>query len=284
MPFVPQHPKLRFALPVPDRKRGLWRGCTWAVNPRHTYGSRTDSTVSGFDYVHRQRGIIRFAALDSGMMRHDSVLSWAFQSGAAFNRVLEWNDPLNYMRLDASPNVTIAVMMRFIGAVPGADRVIMSKRFDNAATSPGISINLTAAGPFSLSWSNGAANQVLTTVSGADSQFTRLIVGRRTNTQADIWLNGVMENSVAGPIAVANESTRSLKLFGDNTSTPLNAQVGFAALWNRALTQQEIALLHTDPWVMWKTPRAPGGLSHASGLPAFCRCCPGWLPSFNGMG
>jgi hypothetical protein len=210
-------------------------------------------------------------------------MGWSYRSGTAFNRYVRWNDINDYYKYDTGPNVTMAVMMRFVGAVPAAARTIFSKRFDITSLS-GISIDLTAAGLFRFMWANGAVQQTLDSTSGASSLFTRLIVCRRTNAQADIWIDGVMENSVAGPILAVNEPARSVKLFGDNTSVVLNAQAGFAGLWERALTNQEIALLHVDPWVMWKPAAGLGALGAAGLGMDGCKCGGPWLHAWSGLG
>lgn len=284
MPFVPQHPKLRHALPVPDRKRGLWRGCVFAINPRHTYGAKVDGYMSGFDSVNRQFGRIVGGGIVSDLMFHNSVLGWAYRSGTLFDRYIAWDEIDGRRRLDLSPDVTIAILFRFVGAVPAADRVLLSKRWFNAATRLGIALNLTAAGLFSMSWSDGVNEQVLLSTSGADSQFTRLIIGRRTNAMADIWLNGVRENFVAAPLVVGNELARAVRILADSVTTPINGQVAFAGLWKRAITQQEIALLHSDPWVMWRPATSPLGLPYGSGIINGCHCGGPWLHAWSGLG
>jgi hypothetical protein len=288
MPFVPQHPKLRFALPVPDRKRGLWRGCVWAVDPRHTYGHRGDASnlVAGFDSVSRKRGISTNGVITAGMMERNSVMNWSYRSGVGLNRGIEWTEANAQYTWGNGKRVTIAVMFRFIGAVPVADRVILTKRFSTGVGNTGVQISLTAAGFFRFSWASGVAEQSIDSTSAAVAEFTRLIVCRVTESFADIWLNGVRETVVAGPIQAVNSNTIGIQMFRNSGSglAPINGQIGFAGLWKRSLTNQEIALLHVDPWVMWKPASALGALGAAGLGMDGCKCGGPWLHAWSGLG
>ena len=260
MPIVTQHPKLRYALPVPHRRLSLWRGCVWAVNPRATYGREGNTTTTaGFEYVDRKRATIQDGA-GIPIMIHNSVLGWAFRSDGT--RRLEWSEANAQYTWGNSRNITIAVFMRFIGALPGADKVILTKRFARGGANTGVEFSVNAGNTFRLSWADGANEQTLDSVTLADANFSRLLVGRIiVGGNSSIWINGAQDVQAATVRYPVNSNTIGINMFGSAGAGvgDLSAQVGFAGLWRRALTNSEIAALHTDPWIMWRQQNDPVG-------------------------
>ncbi len=290
-PLVTQHPKLRYALPVPHRRLSLWRGCVWAVNPRNQIGREGNSTtVAGFDYVSKRRGVIQGGAPTAGMMIHNGVTGWSYASGSAFDRRVEWAEANSQYTWSPTGGVSIAALFRWDGAVPGADRVILTKRWARGINS-GIELSVTAANRYRLSWLCGApgadTEQTIDSVNGAESQFTKLLVGRvRYPGRADLWLNGALENSIATTGIVYDSNTVAINMFASaGAGLPvINGHIGFAALWRRPLLNEEIALLHTDPWVMWSPPVAPMALPFGGGILDGCKCGGPWLHAWSGLG
>jgi len=192
--------------------------------------------------------------------------------------------------------LSLACTMRFITALPAGNGRILTKRFgtNNTSHAGALSYSVTAGNKFEFSYCNGVGGlqsvfSGLSPVAGVTYNIVGKHWGNNALSRAEIWVNGKLEGVVAAPTTwPAYKKDPPLRYFNDSSSgdATLNAESSFGGLWDRPITSAEIAALNVNPYVMWGPPLGPQGLPHgaAGGGLIGCNCCPGWLPSFNGMG
>lgn len=127
---------------------------------------------------------------------------------------------------------------------------------NNGASSPFVNwdfeINPGSTGQGNIVANVNNAGGLSTTPNGSisDNQYTTA-VGKLSGSTLSLYLNGAFATSTSGITAGSANSQDAIMFGGSSTagiSNPFAGVVFYGALWNRVLSDQEIQLLHTDPY------------------------------------
>lgn len=283
-------------LPWPYRGKGLWYGCRWAVNMSPWNGRNQTGPNSVRESQTKNQG--RFSGTVAGSMttvRPDGKTKTSNGGNTGFVWVDFVKIPVPQEGVYSWMNtggMTLACLMQFRTALPGSNRRILTKRFGTAANFHGGALSVSAGNLFEFSYCDGVTTQSIFSAAACQLNTTYLIVGRHWGnnplSRAELWVNGIRVAVNAAPTTFPfYHSDPPIIFFNDTGSgdATLDGEAFMGALWRRPITTSEIMQLTANPFVMWNHPPSPQGLPFAGGgAGVTCKCCPGWLMSFNGMG
>lgn len=285
------------ALPVGYRARSLWRGCRWAVNVR-PWNGRTQPAYCVYDSRSRNLGRFR-GSMGSAMVgtrnggrfvnSNSAGTDWAWEDQ-------QWKaiPQLGIYMWQDTGGMTLACCMRFVSALPGSNKRILTKRFGTASNyhCGALSFSQTAGNKFEYSYCDGTTTQSIYSSTSPVAGVTYVIVGRHWGNnsikRAELWVNGKLEGLNTSPSTYPMyKKDPPLVFFGDTGSGDGvgNEEASMGGLWDRPLTTAEIQQLTRNPYIMWGVPPQPMGLGGGtSGVYDGCRCGGPWLHAWSGLG
>jgi hypothetical protein len=239
-------------LAAPNRANSLWRRCL------HAYlagwdrgfvsgGLQTAAREDGFRTAGTWQGTplaTDYAAIDAGR-----ILRIVGTAGTRLN----WPDTGN--RFDISNSrMSIAIVVR-PGEVPGVG--VSSFIYSKAASfvdNGWIFFTALQGGNHKWYWhaagAGGGPAAISTTIPSVGR--TDVIVGTYDQVNLKIYVNGALEAVTANVAAVVNNNADvSISQTGDIT-THIRCDVGMCAMWDRVLSDAEIARINSDPYSMWR--------------------------------
>lgn len=289
---------LQRALPVGYRARSLWRGCRWAVNVRPWVGRYQNGPQCCHDSRSRNQGRFR-GGVGAAMIQAQH--GGKFVNSNAAGSDLAWEDyqwqaipQLGIYMWQDTGGLSLACCMRFVTALPGGAKRILTKRFGTAANfhCGALSFSVAAGNRWEFSYCNGVNTESIFSASSPTVGTTYVVVGRHwgnnANIRSELWVNGKLEATNAAPATYpAYKKDPPLVFFGDTASGDGtgNEEASMGGLWDRPLTTSEIQMLTVNPYVMWGPPLAPEGLPFGGGGPVDgCKCGGPWLHAWSGLG
>jgi hypothetical protein len=125
------------------------------------------------------------------------------------------------------------------------------------ATNAGWTFTGGAGNVYRVRISDGATQLVALGTTVQDPNATRLDMLTATYDRANLrlFVNGVLEATTAGTIAVGNPAGEDIKFNGFGpppTESTFPSFIDMGCMWNRALTISEVRMLYSDPFIMWR--------------------------------
>lgn len=265
--------------PTPRRALSLWRGCLFAIAAGWNRGWNETGGQTTYDDQTGTKGVLQGSRAGTHIINDEGR---ALASGVS-DDAIRWQGLTGRWAIGATQGFSAAVLTRPKN-IPGAsDVVVFSKRAGIANIDGGWSLGIeNSSTVWECEISDGATEIQVQATTVPITTRSDMIVVTYDRQNARIFVNNRLENTVAATISVSNAEI-DINLFNtDVTDTQYGGAANMAALWNRPLSRQEISMLQTDPYRMWRPARSANFLGFVQGEgfgdnDCCCPCCGGLI-------
>lgn len=309
MTYQWQNAKPGVGRPTPNFAHPLWRGCLFASTVGSSRGHRQQASPAGdiddrFGNVNVRSQIFTTGGFTpNGANWQNWSMGRGFDNGDGTTSLNPqgWADTDG--RYDITRGATWAVIVRPDLVSANTNLPIFKRRAQPyGAAQSGWHFSGDAGNLWRFEMSDGVTERSRTssTVQGAPNR-SDLLVARyfdlfTGNGRLQLHVNGIMESSTQFAFqSVGNPAGEPIKILGyDALNGTFPGFIPFAAVWNRPLSDGEMAQVFSDPFVMWRwlrddltivgAPRVNGQLLTAAnrGAPGVV-LAPGLVPGAGGV-